>query len=423
MMLPTIMEYAKVFARVAIGLDQRPHLIQHLLTESEEGERESLPEKAANIVRQAFIICLNDRNTVPGGIRDGKPDGKKVGIYKMANMCLKTLFQADKLKSCETIFTNITQSSPPLHIYPAAERTTFLYYLGRYHFSNADFYAAQLVLEKAYQGCHRQCLRQRRLIAVLLAAANIILGRFPNNQFYNDPATEGFRDLFVPITQAIRKGDLAAFRRIMNLDLSHPSAAFMMRYRIFYPIGNYCEVFVWRSLIRRIFNLIGVKGEGEKSASTLDLDATLHVFRALEARAQIKNAAMAEQSLGPPHNMGHIFQDYTSTNKSTYIDPDFAGVDGIQPWDPEMDLVELECICGSLITQGLLNANISESRNALVIQGVKKGMQFAFPILWEVNRDTNREKNPNDKVLGWKKEIGGDGGQVVRLTNAAPAGS
>jgi hypothetical protein len=421
-MLPTIMYYAKVFARVAVGLDKKPELAQHLITEAEEGERESLPEKAANIVRQAFIICLNDRNTVPGGVRDGRPDGKKVGIYKMANICLKTLFQANKLGSCETIFTNITNSSPPLHIYPAAERTTFLYYLGRYHFCNADFYAAQLVLEEAYQGCHKQCLRQRRLIAVLLAAANIILGRFPNNHFYSDPATEGFRDIFLPITHAIRKGDLATFRRIMGLDLTHPSAEFMMHYRIFYPIGNYCEVFVWRSLIRKMYKLVGSMGVGEKSAAQLDLDATLHIFRSLEARAQIKNVAMAEQSLGPRRNMGHIYQDHASTNKSTYIDPDFAGVDGVQPYEPEMDLLELECICGSLITQGLMNANISQQRNALILQGVKKGLENAFPTPWQVNRDTNREKN-KDKVLGWKKEAGGDGGKVVRLMNAAPAGS
>jgi hypothetical protein len=411
MMLPTIMYYARVFARVAVGLDKQPDLIQHLITEREEGERESLPEKAANIVRQAFIICLNDRNTVPGGVKDGRPDGKKVGIYKMANICLRTLFQANKLGSCETIFTNITNSSPPLHIY-----------LGRYHFSCADFYSAELVLEKAYQGCHKQCLRQRRLIAVLLAAANIILGRFPNDAFYSDPAAEGFRDVLVPITQAIRKGDLAAFRRIMNLDLTHPGAEFMMRYRIFYPIGNYCEVLVWRSLIRRLYLLIGSAGDGDKVAAQLDLDATLHVFRSLEARARIKNVAMAEQSLGPRRNMGHIYQDHASTNKSIYVDPDFTGVDGVQPYDPEMDIVELECICGSLITQGFLNANVSQPRNALIVQGIKKGIEFAFPIPWEVNRDTNRE-NTNDEVLGWKKEAGGDGGRVVRLTNAAPAGS
>jgi hypothetical protein len=83
LMLPTIMYYAKVFARVAIGLEKRPDLTMHLITTDvdEDGQSESLPERAANIVRQAFIICLNDRNTVPGGIKDGKPDGKKVGKY------------------------------------------------------------------------------------------------------------------------------------------------------------------------------------------------------------------------------------------------------------------------------------------------------------------------------------------------------
>jgi hypothetical protein len=44
-MLPTIMSYSKVFAKVAVGLDKQPELIQHLVEESmnEEGQRESLP--------------------------------------------------------------------------------------------------------------------------------------------------------------------------------------------------------------------------------------------------------------------------------------------------------------------------------------------------------------------------------------------
>ncbi|KAF7673135.1 hypothetical protein GT037_009086 [Alternaria burnsii] len=422
LMLPTIMYYAKVFARVAIGLEKRPDLTMHLITTDvdEDGQSESLPERAANIVRQAFIICLNDRNTVPGGIKDGKPDGKKVGIYKMANICLKTLFQADKLGSCETIFNNISNSSPPLHIYPAAERITYLYYLGRYQFSNTNFYGAQLVLELAYRGCHRQCPSQRRLIAVCLVAANIILGRFPNEHIYNDPACVGFREVFEPLTRAIRKGDLETFRRITNLDLSHPSAEFMIKYRIFYPIGNYCEVLVWWSLLRKTFILTGSIGEASKSAALLDLNAAVLIFRFLEARSLIKNAAMAAQDRGPGRrNFGHIFQDHASTNKSTYIDPDFVGMEGVQPYTHEFDLLEMECICGSLITQGYLNAYIAQAKQKLAIQGVKTGnLSAGFINPWEVNKDRNK-----DEVLGWKKEAGGDGGQVVRLSFAAPAGS
>lgn len=424
-MLPTIMNYAKVFARIAVGLDKQPELIQHLIANSvdDEGRRESLPEKAANIVRQAFITCLNDRNTAPGGVRNGKPDGKKIGIYKMANICLKILFQAHKMESCETIFRNIMNSSPPLHIYPAAERVTYLYYLGRYHFAITNFYGAQLVLQKAYDDCLPQFVGQRRLILVYLVGANLLMGRFPTEHVYNRPEAKGFRAVFSPISRAIRKGDLETFRRIADLDLTHPSADFLFHYRMFYQIGNYCEVLVWRSLVRRVFLLTGAQGGTSQSAAVLDLHAVLQVFRYLEERSKIKNAAMAAQDLGPGRrNFGHIFQDHTSTTKSTYIDPDFVGMEGVEPYNHEFDILEIECICGSLITQGFLNGYISHKTAKLAISGARRSggaLIHGFPQPWQVIKEKNR-----DDVLGWKRDGGSDGqGQVVRLSGARPAGS
>jgi hypothetical protein len=433
-MLPTIMSYSKVFAKVAVGLDKQPELIQHLVEESmnEEGQRESLPEKAANVVRQAFIICLNDRNTAPGGVKDGKPDGKKVGIYKMANICLRILLQADKPESCETIFRNIMNSSPPLQIYPSAERVTFLYYLGRYHFANTAFYSAQLALQEAWDHCYarQDCFNQRRLILIYLVASNLILGRFPTESVYQLEEAHGFREAFTPVTQAIRKGDLETFRRITSLDLTHPSAEFLLHYRVFYQIGNYCEVLVWRSLARKVFLLTGaqgaatmnVDGRKENKASSIDLDALLHAFKFLERRAKIKNAAMAAQDQGPGRrNFGHIFFDHASTSKSTYIDPDFAGIEGLEPYNHEIDPLEIECICGSLITQGFLNGYIHQKSNKVAVSGVNKlgGVDNGFPRPWEVIKS----KNSND-VLGWKKDIGSGGsGQVVHLSGARPAGS
>ena len=433
-MLPTIMSYSKVFAKVAVGLDKQPELIQHLIDESmnEEGQRESLPEKAANVVRQAFITCLNDRNTAPGGIKDGKPDGKKTGIYKMANICLRILLQADKPESCETIFRNIMNSSPPLRIYPPAERVTFLYYLGRYQFANTQFYSAQLVLQEAWDHCwdHPDCHKQRRLILIYLVASNLILGRFPTESVYELKEALGFREAFTPLTQAIRKGDLEAFRRITNLDFTHPSSSFLLHHRIFYQIGNYCEVLVWRSLARKVFLLTGQRGTNvvqnadgatEKKASSLDLNALLVTFLFLERRAKIKNPAMAAQDQGPGRrNMGHIFQEHESTSKSKYIDPDFAGVEGLEPYNHKTDILEIECICGSLITQGFLNGYISRNMMKVALSGVNKrgGADNAFPKPWEVVKSRN-----SDDVLGWKKEAGGLGsGQVVHLSGARPVG-
>jgi hypothetical protein len=94
-------------------------------------------------------------------------------------------------------------------------------------------------------------------------------------------------------------------------------------------------------------------------------------------------------------------------------------MEGVQPYTHEFDLLEMECICGSLITQGYLNAYIAQAKQKLAIQGVKTGnLSAGFINPWEVNKDRNK-----DEVLGWKKEAGGDGGQVVRLSFAAPAGS
>ncbi|KAH7091060.1 hypothetical protein FB567DRAFT_263583 [Paraphoma chrysanthemicola] len=433
LMLPTIMAYSKVFAKVAVGLDKQPELIQHLIEDSmnEEGQRESLPEKAANVVRQAFITCLNDRNTVPGGIKNGRPDGKKVGIYKMANICLRILFQAGKPESCETIFRNIMNSSPPLRFYDAAERVTFLYYLGRYNFANTQFYQAQLVLQEAWDHCyaHSACYKQRRLILIYLVTSNIILGRFPTESVYRLKEAKGFREVFIPLTQAIRRGDLETFQRITSLDFTHSSADFLLHHRIFYQIGNYCEVLVWRSLARRVFLLTGQQGvatvnadgEQEQKASSLDLYALLHAFSYLERRAKIKNPAMAAQDQGPGRrNFGHLFFDHESTTKSTYIDPEFAGVEGLVPYNHEFDMLEIECICGSLITQGLMNGYIARKSMKVALSGGGKlgSLGKAFPTPWAVIKSKNK-----DDVPGWKKDGGSVGaGQVVHLSGARAAG-
>lgn len=95
--LPTVLYLSKVLAKLAMGLDRRPELVAHLLRlesgadQDESTEKVTLVEKSANVVREAFIKCLTDRSGTPGV--HGKPEGKRVGIYLMANLCLKLLFQ------------------------------------------------------------------------------------------------------------------------------------------------------------------------------------------------------------------------------------------------------------------------------------------------------------------------------------------
>jgi nuclear mRNA export protein PCID2/THP1 len=96
-MLPTVLYLSKVLAKLAMGLDRQPELIALLSRQEgrsdrgEAAEKVTLVEQSANVVREAFIKCLADRSGTIG-VR-GKPEGKRAGIYLMANLCLKLLFQ------------------------------------------------------------------------------------------------------------------------------------------------------------------------------------------------------------------------------------------------------------------------------------------------------------------------------------------
>lgn len=96
-MLPTVLYLSKVLAKLAMGLDGRPALVARLQqmdgnqNADESAEKVTFVEKAANVVREAFIKCLTDRSGTLG-----KPEGKRVGIYLMANLCLKLLFQVSR---------------------------------------------------------------------------------------------------------------------------------------------------------------------------------------------------------------------------------------------------------------------------------------------------------------------------------------
>lgn len=448
--MPTVISLSRTLARLAIGLDKRPELIEHLIkresvAESEATERVTLVESSANVIREAFKKCLSERSGPPSGIdSSGKPEGRRIGIYLMANLCLKLFFHCRKLRSAEQIFGNIYQQSPPLGLFPAAQRVTFLYYLGRYAFANNHFYRAQLALQTAYDQCHAQCIIQRRLILIYLTASNIILGRFPTSQLLQRPEAAGLAEKFKPICEAIAKGDLASFRKHMDLDARN--AEWFLQKRILLQLSNRCEVLVWRSLARRTFTLSGSQGavtsQGDvtrKAAPTLSLQDMLTLATLLEKRV----LGLAEDTPKPNGlTNGHTSTQRTHTNSIFvfpkaqtppppdadvagpygYVDPDLAdAVDSETPLLPSMEIIE--SIIASLIEQGLLHGFISHAQHRFAITGVKdaRPVQVGFPRVWDVIN-----ARANTEVPGWVKERRAPAfgpGMVVNLSGARPAGA
>lgn len=438
------MNLSKVLSRLAIGLDKQPHLIQHLIPKSASGDdggpRETLPERAANILRQAFVTCLNDRSgSSPIGLdRAGKPEGKKRGIYTIANLCLKILFACQKLRGCAQIIENIYNQSPRLSAYPKSERVTYLYYLGRFWWGNGHAYRAQKALQEAWSQCHPQALSQRRLILIFLIASNMVCGRFPSAQLFALPEAADLDRKFGPLCQYISQGDLCNFRR--HLDVGSEHYNWFAQYRLDLQLRNRCEVFVWRSLIRKAYLLTGTLGASEKSAPVLDCNNVVTLFRWQE------NLYLAHLGVDQ-----EVTQSSLSFQPVPYVDPDFVGIEGLT--SPSLyehsysdsngddnplvlpDITSVMSKMSALIHQGFLGGYLTFKWRKFAIQGAKrKGgpLQAGFPNMWEA---VVKRCEGNGDVPGWKKDEekstvgsaaakGGFGpGMVVKLSGARPAGS
>ena len=413
--LPSVVSFSRTLARLAIGLDKRPDLIAHL-TQMEAGvgsedaaERVTLVESSAHVIREALNKCLSERSGNATGLNaDGRPDGRRIGIYLLGNICLKLFFHCRKLRSAEFVFNSINQNSPPLFRFPASQRVTYLYYLGRYLFANNHFFRAQLALQTAYNECHREAFKQRRSILVYLIASNIILGRFPSMQVLGRTEAKGFQDIFFPICQAIKRGDLTTFQYLLDID--HPNATWLLQKRVLLPLRNRCEVLVWRSLARRTFLLSGFTGDSTKRAPSLSLE-DLHTL-ALYLEGRVSNG-------GAKSGNGHF--EKSTDGHHGYIDPDLEGeVDSEYGESVSMD--EIESIVASLIDQDLLHGYISHKYLRFVITGAKAkpALEVGFPKVWKVI-----EAAADRDVPAWVKEDRGQAAapRVVNITGARPVGA
>ncbi|OQO11305.1 hypothetical protein B0A48_05561 [Cryoendolithus antarcticus] len=384
LILRTAISNARLVCRLAIGLDRHPELLGPLKTGGggeEGGARETLPEKAANTIRVAFTTALNDRSgsQANGLDSNGQPEGRRKGVYALANLCLKILFQCKKTRNASQIFQNITSNAPPLDAYPKAQQVTYLYYLGRFLWQNGHFGASAKVLGRAWEMCHAGSgtLKQRRSVLIYLIASNLLLGRFPSTALLSLPEAHGLTEKFMPICLAIRSGNLAALRN--HLDFNSEHAAWFLHFRLLLQLRNRCEVLTWRSLVRKVFLLKGTLPEaGSNKAAFLDLPPLVAAFRA-----------------GGSQNPG--------LNPEDEPDPDLEGTPDFNS-KPETGIDEygVISILSSLVDQGLLRGFVAHKQQKLAILGSKNfggnAVAAGFPAVWGVIG----KKGGEGGVVGWK---------------------
>ena len=356
------------------------------------------------------------------------------------------------------MFASISAQSPPLSHFPASQRVTYLYYLGRYLFANNIFFPAQIALQTAYDQCHAQAQSQRRLILTYLIPCNIILGRFPSKTLLQRPEAEGLAAKFVPLCEVLRKGDVASFRSYLAVD--SPDADWFARKGILLHLRNRCELLVWRSLVRKVFILGGFQGHPRAQPQKgpppfLHLDKLEAVARSLEPQDLGTATSKSTQSALSPY-VDRDFVRHSETNPAhgdsdfdDYIRPDgyfdgngewvvVNGPDTLpdeplaeepQPMDAAYDeffqgedmrnreydeegveseekssttMQNLESILASLLTQGFMRGYLTHLKPRFAIPGtrVKGVLPTGFPNVWRTIYP--REKQDNH-VPGWVK--------------------
>ena len=435
--LPFLLYASNVLANFALKLDKDPQLKMAARSGAgEEGaENVTFVERAANLLREAFIKCLSDKTGsagLAGPGKRGKPENKRKGIYTTANSCLKLLLQCGKLRNAQQMFNSIEAQSPSLSNYPMPQRVSYLYYLGRYNFANSHFYRAQKVLQAAYDQCHAQALQQRELILIYLIASNICLGRFPSGKLLARREAERLRPHFQELCEIIKRGDVASFDRYLSIE--NPKSQWFLRRKILLQIRSKSEVLVWRTLARKCFLLGGFQG-GDKKVPTLRLGALQRAAIWLDNRQRSLDATASSTSFGAPSERPkeYVDSEFKGMHESMAengFDPesgtygDAYAVHQEEPQEPPPSMIEIESIVASLIQQGLMTGFLTHISPRFAISGAKElgPVAVGWPNIWR-----HVESVSDDDVPGWVRDVNigprnGLGGRVVNLSGARPVG-
>ncbi|KAH8197672.1 hypothetical protein TruAng_008176 [Truncatella angustata] len=383
-------------SKLSMTLNKRPDLtrkLQTIDTSGGEEEQKSIIDKAAEVMQRVFTACLADRTSD----QFSKPEGKKVGVYTFANVTLKLLFACRKTHLAKTIFMNITAKSPPLSFYPAAQRVTYLYYLGRFHFINNHFSHAAQCLEQAYLQTPSTFQNHRRLILTYLIPSKMLLGYLPSINILQRPEAATLSPIFSQLALAIRTGNYILLQSTIA-----SNEKWLFRKGLLLTLTFRLKPLVWRSLSRRTFLLTYVATPMDPSkpankAATLDLAHLLVTSTYIQKRLEGYLPAEMPSRARPPHVNAMFMNTVTKKAKSgvensTLVAPPggpkkLRPNDGLVWGNMAVTAEHVEDVVASLVSQSLLHGYVAHAQGRFAIMGAaKKGSPVAagWPTVAEV---------------------------------------
>lgn len=429
MLLQTSMSLSETLARLTMMLSRRPDLVRQLRARGGSGfdEDKSVAESTAEIIQKIFTTCLADRSSSAaaggggGGGRHSKPEGKRTGVYMFANLVLKLLFACRRTHLAKMIFVTIASKSPPLSLYPAAQRVTFLYHLGRFNLANHHYRRAALCLEAAYLQTPAAFHAHRAAILAYLVPSNMLLGRFPSRALLARPeAAATLAPVFRPLCQSVAAGNFVAFQ-------AHLAAheAWLLERGLLLPLASRLRPLLWRGLSRRAFLLTYVPppadaASSSRKAATLDLAHlhTLAVYTQRRLEGWLPSRPGSAHHHRPPSHGNRLLlravnNSVVDAGLSTLAPPP-GGPRKLRPneglvWGgAEVTYEHVEMVVAALVQQGLMHGFVAHGQARFAVMGAKaKGSPLlaGWPDVWPAIQSRQYEgvEFDLDEVPGWVK--------------------
>lgn len=411
MLLQASMSLSETLARLTMMLNRRPDLTRKLRGGVDEDK--SVAESSAEIIQKIFTTCLTDRSST----RYAKPEGKKIGVYMFANLVLKLLFACRRTHLAKMLFVNVASISPPLSLYPAAQRVTFLYYLGRFNLANHHYRRAALCLEAAYLQTPAALVAHRTNILTYLIPCNMLLGRFPSRALLARPeAATALAPVFFPLCQALRTGNFVAFQAHLA---AHED--WLFEKGLLLQLSSRLRPLLWRSLSRRAFLLTYVPpaDAASRKAATLDLADlhTLAVYMQRRLEGWLPSHPGSSTHHRPPQGQKLLLRAVTNSvgdaGTSTLAPPP-GGPRRLRPneglvWgNAAVTYEDVEMAVAALVQQGLMHGFVAHGQARFAVVGAKaKGSPLlaGWPNVWQAiqNRQYEESGFDLDEVPGWVK--------------------
>lgn len=197
-------------------------------------------EKCADCLMGCFRVCACDN-------RSSEDDTKRWGMLALVNQLLKVYFRINKLHLCRPL-TRAIESSPYKAQFALAQQITYKFFVGRKAMFDSDYKAADEYLTYAFEHCHKQSVKNKRLILTYLVPVKMLLGYMPKQKLLEKYSLMEFWELM----EAVRNGDLRNLEKVMEKHETFYIAAGI------YLIVEKLKMIAYRNLFKKVYLVLNL---------------------------------------------------------------------------------------------------------------------------------------------------------------------